>query len=382
MIQYGRQQISEDDIAAVVKVLRSDFLTQGQEVPKFESAICNYTGSSYGVAVNSGTSALHIACLALNLGKGDYLWTTPISFVASSNCGLYCGARVDFVDIDPSTWNISVQKLEEKLAQAKINNKLPKVVVVVHLCGLSCDLIAINKLSIQYGFSVIEDASHALGGKYNDQPIGSGLYSEITTFSFHPVKSITTGEGGMAVTNNKKLAERMRLLRTHGITKSQMQMTRPADGKWYYQQIALGFNYRISDIHAALGVSQLQRLNDFIKKRSAIAKIYNDKFQHLPLQRQFHSANTRSAHHIYVIRVDKSYRKKAIEELHFLGIHANVHYIPIYAQPFYQEMGFKAENFPESEAYYDEAITIPIHPGMSDENINEVVEKLSLILKI
>ena len=381
MIPYGRQQISEDDISAVVNVLRSDFLTQGQVVPKFESEICNYTGAKFGVAVNSGTSALHIACLALELGKGDFLWTSPISFVASSNCGLYCGAKIDFVDICPSTWNISVEMLEAKLINAKKDNNLPKVLVVVHLCGLSCDMKAINMLSIKYGFSVIEDASHALGGEYKEKPIGSGIYSEITTFSFHPVKSITTGEGGMAVTNNKKLAERMKLFRTHGITKNPLEMTHPSDGSWYYQQVTLGFNYRISDIHAALGVSQLLRLNDFIKKRSEIAKIYDEELQNLPLQRQFQSNNSKSAHHIYLIRVDKVHRKKIIDLMHSVGIQTNVHYIPIYRQPYYKEMGFKAKNFPESEAYYDEAITIPIHPGMSPKNTSRVVEQLKSILQ-
>lgn len=381
MIQYGRQQINDDDIAAVVNVLRSNFLTQGQAVPIFESGICNYTGSNYGVAVNSGTSALHIACLALDLGKGDYLWTTPISFVASANCGIYCGAKVDFVDIDPMTWNICAQKLEEKLVQAKIDNKLPKVVVVVHLCGLSCDMKEIKRLSKNYGFSVVEDASHALGGEYINQPIGSSFFSDITTFSFHPVKSITTGEGGIAVTNNKNLAEKMMLFRTHGITKSPNQMTRSEDGKWYYEQIALGFNYRMSDLHAALGTSQLQRLDSFIDKRLEIARIYDKNFLNLPVKIQSQSENKKSAHHIYVIRVNKDYRKRLIEGLNKFGIQANVHYIPIYSQPYFQKMGFQAKDFPNSNAYYDEAITIPIHPGMSDININKVVEKVVFLLK-
>ncbi|MBT4945932.1 MAG: UDP-4-amino-4,6-dideoxy-N-acetyl-beta-L-altrosamine transaminase, partial [Candidatus Marinimicrobia bacterium] len=284
MIPYGHQDISEENIKAVVEVLRSDYLTQGPAVPAFEQAICDYTEAKYGVAVNSGTSALHIACLALGLGEGDWLWTTPITFVASANCGLYCGAKVDFVDIDPISWNLSAEKLEEKLKEAEREGKLPKVVVAVHLCGLSCDMEKISNLSKQYGFSIIEDASHALGGQYQEKNIGNGQYSDISTFSFHPIKNITTGEGGMAVTNNIQLAEKMRRLRSHGITSDPALMTGPKHGLWYCQQIELGFNYRMSDVHAALGISQLKRLDEFIANRRSIAKRYDQALSGLSLQ--------------------------------------------------------------------------------------------------
>jgi len=272
MIPYGHQQISEEDIDAVVSVLRSDYLTQGPMVPQFEQAVCDYTGASYGVAVNSGTSALHVACMALGLGEGDWLWTTPITFVASANCGRYCGAKVDFVDIDPESWNISPKRLEEKLKQAKKKDQLPKIVVVVHLCGLPCDMEAIAALSKKYGFFIIEDAAHAIGGRYQGRAIGYGNYSDVTVFSFHPVKNITTAEGGMTVTNDKQLADHMRRLRSHGITSSAELMTHASDGPWYYQQIDLGFNYRMSDLSAALGVSQLKRLDQFIEKRTKISE--------------------------------------------------------------------------------------------------------------
>ena len=389
MIPYGHQDISEEDIEAVVEVLRSDYLTQGPAVPVFEQAICDYTEAKYGVAVNSGTSALHIACLALGLGKGDWLWTTPITFVASANCGLYCGAKVDFVDIDPITWNLSAEKLEEKLKEAEREGKLPKVVVAVHLCGLSCDMEKISNLSKQYGFSIIEDASHALGGQYQEKNIGNGQYSDISTFSFHPIKNITTGEGGMAVTNNPELAEKMRRLRSHGITSDPALMTHSKDGLWYYQQIELGFNYRMSDLHAALGISQLKRLDEFIANRRSIAKRYDQALSELPLQlpskSKTNSEESSSAYHLYIIRLQnsqrKSDRKTVLEALRDKDIQAHVHYIPLHTQPYYQQFGFKEGDFPEAENYYSEAMTLPIYSAMSSIEQDTVVRELKAELQ-
>ena len=389
MIPYGHQDISEEDIEAVVDVLRSDYLTQGPAVPKFEQAICDYTGAKYGVAVNSGTSALHIACLALELGKGDWLWTTPITFVASANCGLYCDAKVDFVDIDPITWNLSAEKLEEKLKEAEREGKLPKVIVAVHLCGLSCDMEKISNLSKQYGFSIIEDASHALGGQYQEKNIGNGQYSDISTFSFHPIKNITTGEGGMAVTNNPELAEKMRRLRSHGITSDPALMTHSKDGLWYYQQIELGFNYRMSDLHAALGISQLKRLDEFIANRRSIAKRYDQALSGLSLQlpskSKTNSEDSSSAYHLYIIRLQnsqgKSDRKILLEALRDKDVQAHVHYIPLHTQPYYQQFGFKEGDFPEAENYYSEAMTLPIYSAMSSIEQDTVVRELKAELQ-
>ena len=389
MIPYGHQDISEEDIDAVVEVLRSDYLTQGPAVPAFEQAICDYTEAKYGVAVNSGTSALHIACLALGLGKGDWLWTTPITFVASANCGLYCGAKVDFVDIDPITWNLSAEKLEEKLKEAEREGKLPKVVVAVHLCGLSCDMEKISNLSKQYGFSIIEDASHALGGQYQEKNIGNGQYSDISTFSFHPIKNITTGEGGMAVTNNPQLAEKMRRLRSHGITGDPALMTHSKDGLWYYQQIELGFNYRMSDVHAALGISQLKRLDEFIANRRSIAKRYDQALSGLSLQlpskSKMNSDYSSSAYHLYIIRLqnsqEKNDRKTVLEALRDKDIQAHVHYIPLHTQPYYQQFGFKEGGFPEAENYYSEAMTLPIYYAMSNAEQDTVVRELKTELQ-
>ena len=389
MIPYGHQDISEEDIEAVVEVLRSDYLTQGPAVPVFEQVICDYTEAKYGVAVNSGTSALHIACLALELGKGDWLWTTPITFVASANCGLYCDAKVDFVDIDPITWNLSAEKLEEKLKEAEREGKLPKVIVAVHLCGLSCDMEKISNLSKQYGFSIIEDASHALGGQYQEKNIGNGQYSDISTFSFHPIKNITTGEGGMAVTNNPELAEKMRRLRSHGITSDPALMTHSKDGLWYYQQIELGFNYRMSDLHAALGISQLKRLDEFIANRRSIAKRYDQALSELSLQlpskSKTNSEESSSAYHLYIIRLQnsqrKSDRKTVLEALRDKDIQAHVHYIPLHTQPYYQQFGFKEGDFPEAENYYSEAMTLPIYSAMSSIEQDTVVRELKAELQ-
>ena len=389
MIPYGHQDISEENIKAVVEVLRSDYLTQGPAVPVFEQVICDYTEAKYGVAVNSGTSALHIACLALELGKGDWLWTTPITFVASANCGLYCDAKVDFVDIDPITWNLSAEKLEEKLKEAEREGKLPKVIVAVHLCGLSCDMEKISNLSKQYGFSIIEDASHALGGQYQEKNIGNGQYSDISTFSFHPIKNITTGEGGMAVTNNPELAEKMRRLRSHGITSDPALMTHSKDGLWYYQQIELGFNYRMSDLHAALGISQLKRLDEFIANRRSIAKRYDQALSGLSLQlpskSKTNSEDSSSAYHLYIIRLQnsqgKSDRKILLEALRDKDVQAHVHYIPLHTQPYYQQFGFKEGDFPEAENYYSEAMTLPIYSAMSSIEQDTVVRELKAELQ-
>ncbi len=376
MIPYGRQDINQQDIEEVITVLRSDWLTQGPKVPEFEQAVATYCGAKHAVAVNSATSALHIACLALGLGEGDYLWTSPNTFVASANCALYCGASVDFVDIDPSTYNMSVAALEEKLLFAEKQGKLPKIVLPVHFAGQSCEMVAIKSLAKKYGFFLLEDASHAIGGKYRDEPIGNCRYSDITVFSFHPVKIITTGEGGMALTNNFELAQRMARLRTHGITRDADLMTEEPHGPWYYQQIELGFNYRMTDIQAALGLCQLQRLDEFIRCRHVIAERYNSAFELLPLTCPWQHYDCCSAYHLYVIRVraqstDKS-RLEFFNQLRKKGIGVNVHYIPIYTQPYYQELGFKVRDFPQTEQYYAEAISLPIYPKMTvlqQENI-------------
>ena len=384
MIPYGRQTISEADIQAVVGILRSDYLTQGPMVPKFEQALADYVGADYGVAVNSGTSALHIACLALGLGEGDYLWTSPITFVASANCGLYCGAKVDFVDIDPDTFNMSVSALEWKLQQAEKTGTLPKVLIPVHFAGLSCDMQAISRLAKQYGFYIIEDACHAIGGKYQNKLIGC-CYSDITVFSFHPVKIITTAEGGMAVTNQSLLAEKIQLLRSHGITRDADKMSHEPDGPWYYQQIDLGFNYRLTELQAALGLRQLGRIVAFVERRHQIAQQYQTLLSSLPLDMQYQSEECYSAWHIFVIRVhltaEKKSHKQIFAALRQLGVGVNVHYIPVHLQPYYQQMGFRKGDFPEAESYYDTAITLPIFPDLTDEQVIFIVEKLSEVLK-
>ena len=380
MIPYGRQDISETDIQAVVDVLRSDFLTQGPAVPAFEKSITDYCGAKHAVAVNSATSALHIACLALGVGKGDVVWTSPITFVASANCALYCGADVDFVDIDPRTYNLSTERLAEKLALAKTSGRLPKVVIPVHLCGQPCDMAGIHALSQRYGFKIIEDASHAIGGKYKGEPIGNCRYSDITVFSFHPVKIITTGEGGMALTNDAQLVKRMQLLRSHGITRDTADMTHAPDGPWYYQQIELGFNYRMTDLQAALGLSQMQRLGEFVTRRHVIAKRYEQLLSALPVITPWQHPDGYSGLHLYVIRlklaeIGKTHRQ-VFEALRAAGIGVNLHYIPVHRQPYYEGLGFKAGYCPEAEQYYAEAISLPMYPNLTEAQQDKVIESL------
>jgi UDP-4-amino-4,6-dideoxy-N-acetyl-beta-L-altrosamine transaminase len=381
MIPYGRQDVNQADIDAVTSVLKSDFLTQGPVVPAFETAVALYCGVQHAVAVNSATSALHIACLALGVGPGDIVWTTPITFVASANCALYCGARVDFVDIDARTYGMSVERLAEKLAAARTNGTLPKVVIPVHLCGQSCDMAGIHALSREYGFRIIEDASHAIGGRYRGEPVGRCTYSDITVFSFHPVKVITTAEGGMAVCNDADIAKRLRRLRSHGITSDAAEMhPRPADELWNYQQVELGFNYRLTDLHAALGLSQMKRLDEFVARRHAIAQRYDALLAELPLVTPWQHPDTYSGLHLYVIRLHCGAIHKTNREvylaMHAAGILVNLHYIPVYRQPYYEAMGFTGGYCPEAEAYYSEVLSIPMYPGLTDAQQDSVVAAL------
>lgn len=383
LIPYGRQEITKADIDAVVDVLQSDFLTQGPQVPAFEEKVQKYCGVNYAIAVNSATSALHIACLALGVQAGDVIWTSPVTFVASANCALYCGATVDFVDINPQTYNMDVDLLEQKLKQAK---QLPKVVIAVHLCGQPCDMKRIHELSQQYGFKVIEDASHAIGGRYRGTPIGRCEYSDITVFSFHPVKIITTAEGGMSLTNDSSLANKMRLLRSHGITRDPLEMTHESDGSWYYQQIDLGFNYRMTELQAALGLSQMERLNEYVERRHQLAQRYNELLAKVPVIIPHQLENTYSGLHLYVIRlqldkISKTHRQ-VFEELRQRGIGVNLHYIPVHLQPYYQAMGFKKGDYPEAEQYYAEAISLPMYPTMTVAQQNEVVDALKSIFSL
>ena len=385
-IPYARQEINQADIDAVVTVLRSDFLTQGPAVPAFEKAVADHCGAQHAMAVNSATSALHIACLALGVGKGDGVWTTPITFVASANCALYCGATVDFVDIDPRTYNISVDCLAEKLALAQKTGKLPKVVIPVHLCGQPCDMAGIHALSQQYGFKIIEDASHAIGGTYKNQPIGNSRYSDITIFSFHPVKIITSGEGGMAVTNDSALDKHMRLLRSHGISSNAEDMQpRPTQEIWNYQQIDLGFNYRMTDLNAALGFSQMQRIDEFVNKRQAISKRYDQLLSALPILTPWQHEDSYSAYHLYVIRlklkeINKTQRQ-IYDAFYAAEIRVNLHYIPVYRHPYYKQMGFNMGYCPQAEQYYSEVISIPMYPGLTIEQQDFVVQTLRRALE-
>ena len=384
-IPYGRQEISKSDIEAVVNVLQSDYLTQGPVVPAFENSIKDYCGVKHAVAVNSATSALHVACLALGVGKGDIVWTTSITFVASANCALYCGANIDFVDIDRDTYNMSLDSLAEKLALAKKLGKLPKVVIPVHLCGQPCDMAGIYDLSKRYNFKIIEDASHAIGGKYRGEPIGNCRYSDITVFSFHPVKIITTAEGGIAVTNDAQTAKSMDLYRSHGITRNTDDMTQTPDGPWYYEQIELGYNYRMTELQAALGLSQIQRLDSFVAERHAIAKRYDDLLVNLSVRLPWQHPDSYSAFHLYVVRlqldqISKTHRQ-VFEALRAADIGVNLHYIPVYQQPYYERMGFSLGYCSEAEKYYSEAISIPMFPALTGVEQDQVVAKIGEVLQ-
>ena len=380
MIPYGRQHLDDNDIKAVIDTLQSDWLTQGPAIPKFENAFATYCNSSYGIAVNSATSALHIACLALGVGKGDCVWTSPNSFVASSNCALYCGANIDFVDIDLSTGNMCVEALRDKLIQAESEGTLPKVIIPVHFAGQPCDMETIHALSKRYGFYIIEDASHAVGAKYKGQFVGSCEFSTITVFSFHPVKIITTMEGGMALTNNSELANKMRMLRSHGITTDPDLMTEESHGPWYYQQVALGFNYRMTDVEAALGLSQLNRLSEFVEKRNTLATYYDQRFRdHSRITPLKQTAGIFSSYHLYVVRVEELSRKQHAELIVALReneIFAHVHYIPIHLQPYYKNLGFKEGDYPNAELYYQQAVTLPLFPELTLGQVDHVVDKL------
>ena len=386
MIPYGRQDVTSADIEAVVEVLRSDFLTQGPQVPVFEELVANKVGAQHALAVNSATSALHIACLALELGSGDILWTTPNTFVASANCGLYCGARVDFVDIDSKTYNICARALEKKLAVAQQTGGLPKVLVVVHFAGQSCDMRRIHWLSKRFGFKIVEDASHAIGGKYQGEYIGNGRFSDITVFSFHPVKIITTAEGGIAVTNSDRLADKMKLYRSHGVTRDHSLMTHEPDGAWYYQQITLGYNYRMTELQAALGISQMDRLDYVVERRHELANRYDVLMENLPVTIPLRLSECYSSFHLYVIRLrlDKIQKNhsQVFEELREQNIGVNLHYIPVHTHPYYKKMGFKRGDFPEAERYYTEAISLPLYQGLTNDQQDQVVAALRVALGV
>ncbi len=380
MIPYGRHEITQADVDTVIDVLQNQFLTQGAQVPAFEKTVADYCGVAHGVAVNSATSALHIACLALGLAKGDWLWTSPLTFVASANCGLYCGAQVDFVDIDSKTYNMCPQKLEQKLVEAEKQGRLPKVVVPVHLRGEPCDMAAIAALAQRFGFKVIEDASHAIGGRYGTQKIGACQHSDITVFSFHPVKIVTTAEGGMAMTNDDNLAQRMGLFRSHGITRDPALMPKPSEGAWYYQQIELGYNYRLTDLQAALGISQMQRLDEIVAQRHLLADRYDKALADMPLTLPQRGKTAYSGLHLYPVRlqldkINVSHRE-VFERLRASGIGVNLHYIPVHTQPYYQGMGFKMGDFPEAEKYYAETITLPLFPTLTEAEQSKVVAAL------
>lgn len=384
MIPYGRQDITQEDIDTVVDVLRSDYLTQGPKVPEFEKSIQDYCGVAHAVAVNSGTSALHVACLALNLGPGDEVWTSPITFVASANCARHCGANVEFVDIDPRTYNLSTEALEDKLKDRKNSGgTLPSVVIPVHFGGQSCDMVAIRALSDEFGFRIIEDASHAIGGRYRDKTIGSCRYSDITVFSFHPVKIVTTAEGGVATTENAALAQKMVLLRNNGVTRDPALMTRPADGQWYYEQLELGYNYRMTDIQAALGCSQMQRLDEKVSIRHQIANRYDAGLAALPIVLPFREDFSYSAFHLYVVLLEEalaSNRRAVFESLRERGIGVNVHYIPVHTQPYFRRLGFQTGDYPYAEDYYARALSIPLFPTLTREQQDEVIAALTSAL--
>lgn len=380
MIPYGRQNVDQSDCDAVLEVLRSDFLTQGPMVPRFEQALAARVSAAHAVAVNSATSALHLACLALELGPGDRLWTVPNTFVASANCARYCGAEVDFVDIDPQTYNLSTSALASKLQEAERSGSLPKVLVAVHFAGQSCDMAAVRALTRSYGIRIIEDASHAVGGRYQGSEVGGCAHSDITVFSFHPVKIITTGEGGMALTNDARLASRMRRLRSHGITRDVDEMERRGEGAWYYEQVDLGFNYRMTDLQAALGLSQYRRLDEFLARRREIARRYQELLADVPLILPFQRPDTESAFHLYVVQIDptrtSTSRAVVFARMRKAGVGVNVHYVPVHMQPYYVRRGFRVGQYPEAEKYYSRAITVPIHPLLSSSELDHVAAAL------
>ena len=379
MIPYGRQEVTQADIEAVTAVLRSDFLTQGPVIGRFEEAVGARVGAPHAVAVSSATAALHVACLALGLGPGDLLWTVPNTFVASANCARYCGADVDFVDINPVTWNLSVARLREKLVAGKRAGRLPKVVVPVHFGGQPTEQEEIAVLASEFGFRVVEDASHSIGASRNGEPVGSCRWSDITVFSFHPIKIITTGEGGMAMAGDPDLGARMRSLRSHGITRDPQAMVRPSPGQWYYEQLALGFNYRITDFQAALGLSQLARLDSLVARRNEMAGRYDEAFAELAIQLPVVSPGSISAFHLYVIRLRKG-RDAVFAELRSRGIGVNVHYIPVHLQPYYRDLGFAEGHCTEAEAFGAQAITLPLHPGLSEADQQFVIEAVKSIV--
>lgn len=382
MIPYGRQEISQADIDAVVDVLRSDFLTQGPRVPEFEKALCAATDAEHCVVSNSATSSLHLACRALGVGSGDLVWTSDITFVASANCALYCGADIDFVDIDARTYNMSPAALEQKLRQARDRGAaLPKVVIPVHLTGQSCEMQAIHALSREFGFAIIEDAAHAIGARYQDEPVGNCRYSDIAVFSFHPVKIVTTAEGGAATTNSAELAHRMRLLNSHGATRDAAEMTREPDGSWYYQQVDLGYNYRMTELQAALGLSQLQRLNDWVTRRNKLAQRYDSLLKDLPVQLPWQHPDSYSARHLYVVRTSAALgaegHRRVFDALRTGGIGVNLHYIPLHTQPYYAEVHGVSGHWPEADRYYQQAVSLPLFHHMTEEQQDEVVSVLT-----
>jgi len=384
VIPYGRQSIDSADIDAVVQVLQSDWLTQGPTLARFEAAMAHYCHAGHGVAVCNATAALHIACLAAGLGEGDWLWTSPNTFLASANCGRYCGAQVDFVDIDPHTLNLDAGKLAAKLAEAELQGRLPKVVVAVAFAGQSCDLRAIAELASQYNFCLIEDAAHAVGARYAGRPVGCGEFAQMTVFSFHPVKIITTGEGGMVMTNSPELAARLQRLRSHGMTREPVDMDEPSHGPWYYQQVELGFNYRMTDLQAALGLSQLQRLDAFVGRRRELAARYERLLGELPLTLPTAQVDAESAWHLYVVRLNLGHiamdHRQVFEALREAGVGVQVHYIPVHLQPYYRQLGFAAGDFPEAEQYYGEALSLPLFAAMTDGEQDRVVATLQQVL--
>lgn len=381
MIPYGKQHISQQDIDAVVQVLQSDYLTQGPKVPEFEQVLCDYTGAKYAAVVNSATSALHIACLALGVGPGDLVWTSPITFVASANCALYAGADIDFVDVDFATGNMSVDALALKLTQAQKLGRLPKVIIPVHLAGHSCDMAAIHALASQYSIKIIEDASHGIGGHLGSHKIGACQYSDICIFSFHPVKIVTSAEGGAAMTNSHEIADKLRLLRSHGIVKDTQQLLRPAEGDWYYEQQDLGFNYRMTDLSAALGISQMQHIDAFVSKRNQLATEYLSQVAGLPLTTVDPIENSHSAYHLQIILLDKHIdRKRVFNAMRGANIMVHVHYFPVHLQPYYLSLGFKEQDFPQAEAYYRQCLTLPLFPDLTSEQQRFVIDELKRCL--